>query len=534
MLSGRDKTYTTISTATQYALEREDIAVVARFIDEETDPYVKNLLILEAFLVADLFSRFYIKDYLLDTHISIDTRLHPLTSVTYDQMIVDRLTEALISRDSPIASRKLTLATQHGCTYVTNNLMKYAPSIIEDHDIDDALNEAAKMGNLRVVNYCVNALIKKLHPHDGATPENPLFSMTLVTAATHGHLDVVQALCGNYHDDDFPRDEDDTRLHLTTFSGDHQPVISFSRESLNRALFIAAEHGHRDIARFLVKQGANNLNDAMVVAAQHGHAPTVAYLARKGASNLNGAMVAAAQHGHLHTVDYLLEKGANDIERAFSTATGNGKLEVANYLANIKYTAMLTSYLDELRSHKPSATITRPSKLSHQYIDHRATHSKEHQAKERAAQALLIALRDNPTTGIFTELQKLQGDAQFPLMCASHLSTSKFKRIFDEMMHYYSRQPRSYSVAAAKPMTATAPSALPPQKPTGILAGAKPAMATTFAPTLADCAPTHRERTGSGSTGSSGTMVAEARTPTGDPLSVKPSPDIMNSSTHTV
>ncbi|KAJ3027910.1 hypothetical protein HDV00_010784 [Rhizophlyctis rosea] len=147
----------------------------------------------------------------------------------------------------------------------------------------EALAKAAEGGHLDVVNYIVDL------EGTGYNVESMIYERVeslnpMTGAAARGHLDVVQRLLWDH----------DIRLHGTyeAFAG-------------------AAGNGHLDVVKWFV-QNWESLNasatTAMQAAAENGHLPMVEYLlgADIGAEAKDG-VVEAARKGHVEVVEYLLK-----------------------------------------------------------------------------------------------------------------------------------------------------------------------------------------------------------------------------------
>lgn len=88
---------------------------------------------------------------------------------------------------------------------------------------------------------------------------------------------------------------------------------------MNHILTWAAENGHLDVVKLLVKKGANDYNGAMFKAVIKGHTAIVKFLVKK-CSNLNPPMILAVKHNHLDIVKILVAYGADDFAYGFSVA----------------------------------------------------------------------------------------------------------------------------------------------------------------------------------------------------------------------
>ena len=86
---------------------------------------------------------------------------------------------------------------------------------------------------------------------------------------------------------------------------------SLSHIMLENALSIAAENGHLDVVKYLLKQKAGKINWATTAAARGGHLDIVKYLFLLHPENIinQDALLDAIDAGHLHVVKYLLSQG---------------------------------------------------------------------------------------------------------------------------------------------------------------------------------------------------------------------------------
>lgn len=179
---------------------------------------------------------------------------------------------------------------------------------MEISDASKAVFEAAKTGNIRVV--------KDLWEHRSkdelAMIVNSKFdkSTPLITAAIHGHVEVVRYLVESCY----------AKVELKGSARIHSPPIAWIKEG--SPLYFAAAEGHLEIVKFLVEHSAevdsrtDMLSTPLRIACIHGHAEVVKFLIAKGA-DVN--QTNAQKHTPLHVaaswnnpdiVSCLITKGA--------------------------------------------------------------------------------------------------------------------------------------------------------------------------------------------------------------------------------
>ena len=118
-------------------------------------------------------------------------------------------------------------------------------------------------------------------------------------------------------------------------------------------LSIAAEHGHLDVVKLLVKEGGADVESEdkclrktpLSWAAAPGHLEVVEFLVEEGGADVetNGGftpLIVAAMYGHLEMAKFLVQRGGADIESKdlyvgrtpLIWAAESGELEVAKFL----------------------------------------------------------------------------------------------------------------------------------------------------------------------------------------------------------
>ena len=270
-------------------------------------------------------------------------------------------------------------------------LRDHGPLLYAYHHTDSLLKTAASNGQLEVVKYLV-AVTEPATP-DAIFPPRRNIKKGVKAAARSGHLEVVRYLCqrgeptigavlaawdhGNDAVADFllhtfwsaERLERPQRS-LWTASDDKQLVHELLRASVHGdlkavarvlyhldsmyprkvweerwrrarsvSLLKAAEGGHLEVARFLVKRWCCRATPLVVTrAAERGHVAVVAWLAQLShyCDVPPAALEEAAAAGKLEVVKYLLESGTCLATPAtLQRAAENGRLEVVGYLRTL-------------------------------------------------------------------------------------------------------------------------------------------------------------------------------------------------------
>jgi ankyrin repeat protein len=153
---------------------------------------------------------------------------------------------------------------------------------------------------------------------------------SLTTAAEHGHRDLVKFL--------LPRCQSNAMYWAvrTAICKGHREIVIYclphvAHHGYNDFLCQAAKNNQLGIMGELAKLGATAFNSAMSLAAKRGYVEIVKYCYDQGATDINRALSAAAVGGHLETIKYLLEVGATFLDEALSNAAGRGHFNVVDY-----------------------------------------------------------------------------------------------------------------------------------------------------------------------------------------------------------
>ena len=76
----------------------------------------------------------------------------------------------------------------------------------------------------------------------------------------------------------------------------------------NNGMHGAAEGGHMNIVKLMIKKGASNWNKGMYGAAEGGHIDIIQFFIDKGADDWNWSMQGADCFGHIDIVEFFIDK----------------------------------------------------------------------------------------------------------------------------------------------------------------------------------------------------------------------------------
>lgn len=117
-----------------------------------------------------------------------------------------------------------------------------------------------------------------------------------------------------------------------------------SRELGSEALGLAAQGGHLELVKYLIKYGAHSfqeIDNALIIAAAKGHLEVVKFIVELGANvnSQNGteALMGAIYSGYLEIVKYLIDQGANpnvNEGEPVKEAAAYGRLEILKCLVD--------------------------------------------------------------------------------------------------------------------------------------------------------------------------------------------------------
>lgn len=138
----------------------------------------------------------------------------------------------------------------------------------------------------------------------------------------------------------------------------------------NLCLVGAAEHGHLDIVKRSIEQGANQFNQAITDAAGNGHLEVVQHLLavmdnRQIPPQLNMALAMAAGGGHLEIFQLLVERGASGFELPMLFAKISRHDHIVQYIRDQGYSTDFPP--EEIAETK--TTSEEPSQIATHFIN---------------------------------------------------------------------------------------------------------------------------------------------------------------------
>ncbi len=198
--------------------------------------------------------------------------------------------------------------------------------------VEHAFLYAVHYGNIDAVNYLLD------------TEENLTVKQSDLSSAVHnGHLEVLKTLL-KYSGMDLT----DFLCNQAINTGNVEMVRYFESNGFDvihneNVLFNASKHGHLQLVKYLVENGANvhtENDEALIYAVQENKLEIVKYLVEVGKMDIhNGYMVyIAASNGYLDILKYLVKKGANfryEDEAPLIRAAAYGHNEIVEYLLSI-------------------------------------------------------------------------------------------------------------------------------------------------------------------------------------------------------
>ena len=81
--------------------------------------------------------------------------------------------------------------------------------------------------------------------------------------------------------------------------------------TVNQKLYEACIQGHRELAEWMIKKGADYWNWSLYGACRGGNRELVELMIKKGARDWNSGLVCACQGGYRELAEWMIEKGAD-------------------------------------------------------------------------------------------------------------------------------------------------------------------------------------------------------------------------------
>ncbi|XP_052810784.1 transient receptor potential cation channel subfamily A member 1 homolog isoform X1 [Mya arenaria] len=224
----------------------------------------------------------------------------------------------------------LLLAAVYGHANAVKMLIERGADVtVEDKNDKTVVFLAAEENKLDVLQVLTaNRGTRDLIDHRDEENNSPLH-----IAARHGHINIVKCLMENGAMISLKNDMEQTPMHMAAehgwigvvreIAGKDKNSLNDGDENSNTALHLAADGGHIQLVKTLIKLGADHeirngsLRTAMGCAAANGHMKVVIHLVNADTPidpidklGLTPLLVAAA-NGHADVVDFLLERKAD-------------------------------------------------------------------------------------------------------------------------------------------------------------------------------------------------------------------------------
>jgi ankyrin repeat protein len=98
----------------------------------------------------------------------------------------------------------------------------------------------------------------------------------------------------------------------------------------------AAKRGYKKLIKYFIdKQGENNFNNIAEIAAEYGHINIVKNMIRRGANDFNEITINAARGGHMDIVEYMIDLGADEFDTIAQSAAKGGHRDIVKYMIDL-------------------------------------------------------------------------------------------------------------------------------------------------------------------------------------------------------
>jgi len=96
----------------------------------------------------------------------------------------------------------------------------------------------------------------------------------------------------------------------------------------------ACEHGHLEIVKLMIDQGATNWNNGLYIACKYGHLEIVKLMIEQGATDWNTGLEGACYSGNIEIVKLMIEQGATDWNYGLYIAFREEHMEIIHLMIN--------------------------------------------------------------------------------------------------------------------------------------------------------------------------------------------------------
>jgi len=216
-------------------------------------------------------------------------------------------------------------AVRGGHAYLVKHLLNagphFHPVLMSTEQIDEIMDEAARVGDIDTVEYMVEL---------GAVD----YDLAMASAAANGHDEIVQYMfdlgASNYN-----------WTLWRAAAGGYFSIVDLIIElagnihplDYNRAMEEAAEAGQLDMVDYMVELGADAYGLAFDAAASVGNVHVMEYLLEYvNQQNLNNALILAIEYSQEDAAEFALRNGANNFVEALELAEGYGHYNIPNII----------------------------------------------------------------------------------------------------------------------------------------------------------------------------------------------------------
>lgn len=216
--------------------------------------------------------------------------------------------------------------------------------IVENHlsnrDITRALTYLAENG---YDVWLLHLLPRKIYGNE------PDYYFALTGAAKGGFITLIQSLI----DKDTKHELNYNAGMVKAAEGGHIDIVKLMLKNgatdYNLTMRMAARKGHMNIIKLMLSEGATIYNEALKVAAGGGYMDIVKLMLDLGANNIDDGLEYAAAGGHMNIVRLMLDLGATRYSIALISAMQMGHNDVADFISrldNISYNDVIINAID--------------------------------------------------------------------------------------------------------------------------------------------------------------------------------------------
>lgn len=142
------------------------------------------------------------------------------------------------------------------------------------------------------------------------------WDMALIGACQGGNIDIVKFISELKLEDFDSTKSSKSSVPIASFyiggtNVDTMDVINYSKRTWNDGLIAACEHGHVDIAEYMISLGADNISDGFLSACQSGHVDVVKLMVKYGATLFTTGLTIALEENHAELATLMVSYHTN-------------------------------------------------------------------------------------------------------------------------------------------------------------------------------------------------------------------------------